>query len=296
MGLRGWVALVVLVSCLVATPAVAQDEEGVVVGRPDLVFYADDAVVDPGNVTTLDVYVANSGDVDLGGPTEFEARVTTARNVRFRVATERLIENESLADGVEIRRGSAIAGNVPPGVSGPYPIALAVAERLPPGTYTLPIEVTYDYTNLVSFSPFDSPVYTDRTRTEIREVAFTVPADPRFRVQTPPGQRIVPGDYATYRIALTNVGAEPARNLGVSLTTDNSSLFFGPPYERAGRIDLYVPRLAPGETRVLTVTVGASEFAAPGSYLVEGRVTYDDSLGVTRTSDRLVVGVTVEGG
>lgn len=294
MGVRGWVALAVLLSCLAATPAVAQDGEGVVVGRPDLVLYAGDAVVEPGNVTTLDVYVANSGDVDMGGPPEFEARVTTARNVRFRVATERL--NESLANAVEIRRGSAVAGTVPPGVSGPYPITLAAAERLPPGTYTLPIEVTYDYTNLVSFSPFDGPVYSDRTRTELREVTVTVPDGPRFRVRTPPGQRVAPGEYATYRIALTNVGTEPARNLGVALTTDNGSLFFGPPYERAGRIELYVPRLAPGETRVLAVTVGASEFAAPGSYLVEAEVTYDDPLGVTRTSDRLVVGVAVGSG
>ena len=128
MRVRVWLVFVLLVGCLAATPAVAQDEESVVIGRPDLEVYADDAFADPGNATTLDVYLANSGDVSPGGAAEFEERVTTARNVRRRVATERL--NETLAGAVQVRRGSAVA--VPSGVSGPYPITLAVAEGTPP--------------------------------------------------------------------------------------------------------------------------------------------------------------------
>lgn len=293
MGVRRWVALVAVVWCVATAPALAQ-EEGAVVGQPDLLLYVDDAAVEPGNETTLDVYIANGGSVTTSGPERFEERVTTARNVRFRVATERL--NATLADALTVRRDATLAGLVPPGVAGPFPIDLSVSERLPPGAYALPVEVTYDYTALASFSPFDSPRYVDRTRTELQYLILTVSETARFRVRALPNQNVTAGSTATYQIAVTNAGTEPAADLGIRLSTDNATVFFGPTYERTGDVSLYVPRLAPGETRVLNVTVGASQYAASGTYLLEARVTYDDPLGVTRVSDRLALGVEVENG
>src|SRR6056297_1431395 len=137
-------------------------QEGTVVGRPTLELAATDNRFGAGERVTLGVFVSNEGDIDRGGPAEYEQRVTTARNIRLEVDEDRM--NRTLRRGIDVRTDQVFAGSVPEGVSGPFAFDLEISESLSPGTYRLPVEVTYDYTNFVRYGPNVQPEYGDGSR------------------------------------------------------------------------------------------------------------------------------------
>ncbi|MFC4549962.1 hypothetical protein, partial [Halorussus sp. GCM10023401] len=105
---------------------------------------------------------------------------------------------------------------------------------------------------------------------------------------------LLPGETVVYRFALTNVGSGTAFDVGLWLTVDNATLFFGSGVNRDGRVGVFVPRLRPGERRVFELRVGVEAATLPGTYLVAGNATYRDQLGAVRRSGWLAAGVTVE--
>jgi hypothetical protein len=93
---------------------------------------------------------------------------------------------------------------------------------------------------------------------------------------------------------LTNTGSETARDLTVGLSTRSPNLFFGPPSSPTGSTSVFVPELAAGESREVSVQVGASAEIAPGSYPVDVTVSYENGNGVVEQADPLTAGVLVQ--
>ncbi len=309
---------VALASLLVATAVggplatvAAGQEEGTVVGRPDISLSVPDNRVEGGTRTTVQVVVSNAGDLFRGGPAQYEERVTTARNVQLEVARDRL--PEEFAGNVEIETGRVSLGTVPPGVTDPVPVTLEIAEGVPPGAYEIPIEVQYDYTSTVQYDQFETR-YVDATRTELETVTLVVEPRAQFGLSMgnvtteeatgdagnasdaddATGDAGVPaGDERPVPLTVTNVGEEPATDARVLLSAANSSAFFGTAEQPQQTTSVLVGTLEPGESRTVPVRIGAPDTAPPGVQPVTAVVSYGNPAGVRTRTDPKTVAVAV---
>ncbi|WP_132058287.1 COG1361 S-layer family protein [Halorussus amylolyticus] len=288
----GTLLVVALVVAAGVTPVLAQ-EEGTVVGRPNVELSATENRIGAGERVTLEVFASNNGDIDRGGPAQYEERVTTARNVRLEIDEDRM--DDTLRRGIDVRSGEVLAGSVPEGASGPFAFTFDVSESLDPGTYQIPVEVTYDYTNFVRYRTNAQPEYGDGTRTQTAFVTVVVEDRPEFAVTTENLTSVPAGDTATYRLNVTNTGTQTATDTRVALSAGNSSIFFGGADTPQDRTSVFLGRLESGESQTFEVTVGASEDTAPGTYLADAVVSYQDPNGVSGRSDSLSFGVAVGG-
>lgn len=294
---RRWVTvgLVACLAVLLASSAVpAQDgfampaQDGTVAGRPNLRLAIPDPQVESGEVATLSLLLVNDARIFRGGDPRDETAVTTAYNVSVRPRTERL--GGRLADALEFHTGRVPVGVVPPGVTGPVEFRVAVGESLPPGRYRIPFAVTYTYTAFVQ--PNES-VLRIRTRTETLTATVAVEASPQLRLSTAPNQSLTRGESRVVNFTVTNVGSEAAREVGLTLSTDNGSVYFGTRLDRQSKVSVYVPELAPDETRTVGVRMGADDATPAGTYLVAGRATYRDEFGSVHEAEWLAAGVVV---
>jgi len=99
-----------LVLALLAGTAVADEQ---VVGRPGITVIAPDASLEPGTETTLEVYLANEGQLFRSGLSDYVERVKTARATRLAV--------EEDGAPLTVETGAYPVGDVPPGTTGPTP-------------------------------------------------------------------------------------------------------------------------------------------------------------------------------
>lgn len=280
-----------VLGALVPPGEVAQvAEEGSVVGRPSLQLSVPDNRVGAGDRATLGVVVANSGDLDRGGPAAFERRVTTARSVELRILEEEL--DPQLAAGLEVRTGSVQAGQIPPGVSGPFGFELVVAPDLPAGRYTVPIEVAYEYTNIVRYSDVDEPEYRDTSREVVEEVTLVVEERGRVRVESAATEPIRRGT-GTVSLLVSNVGSATVTDVGLRVQVGGGGIYFGSDDDRQRTTGLFLDRLPAGAERNVTITVATWGEATAAQYLLTVDVTYRSSTGVDRTAGPFRFGVPV---
>lgn len=272
-------------------PIVGQDE-GVVVGRPEIELTATDNRLTWGE-QDLNVTLSNSGVITQGGPEPYEERVQTARNVRLEIATDRL--SDRLGEAIQVESGPVLAGTVPPGTAGPYAFRLELDQSLSPGTYEIPIRITYDYTRFVEYRGADPPRYADSTRTTVTTVTVIVESRSRFEVSAESGQSITAGDIGSYRITITNTGTQTATDAVITLQSSNASLFFGGPNVSRSVRTIFVPQLRPGESYTTAIRIGALRTTTPGVYPILASVAYETPNGVPERSRDLVVGVAVGG-
>lgn len=275
---------------LVGLPAVGAQEEGTVIGSPALSVATADNRFAPGERRSLSVTVANAGTLVRGGPERFEERVTAARSVRVEVARDRL--DERLARGLRVDTGSVLLGEVPGAATRTVNLSVGVGRSLPPGTYELPLRVTYDYTSLVRFGN-DAPEYNDAERTVLLRVPIVVESRPRLELTATGGDPVFPGNTGFYSFTVSNTGTEPATDIGLRLRADDVAVHLGGKASAGATTAVFVGDLAPGESRRVTVTLGAYESTAPGTYLLELTPSYRNAAGFERTDDPLRAGVRV---
>ncbi len=306
---RRWAAtaLAVWLAVLVATAAVpalemktmgeegamaeeedVRDRQGTIVGRPNLSVEIPDNRVEAGETATLSAYLVNDASVFRGGDPRDEERVTTAFDVSIRPRTEEF--SGRLAGELEFLTERVSVGTVPAGVTGPVQFRIAVGDSLPPGRYRVPFAVTYSYVGFVR--PNESVVV--RTRTETLAATLVVEGRPRLRLSALPNQSLSPGESEAVRFAVENVGSETASEVGVRLSADNGSIYFGTRLDRQSAAGFYVPALAPGESETLAVRMGADDAALAGTYLVSGSATFRDGSGEVRDESWLAAGIPVE--
>ncbi len=297
MNRRHWLVacVTVLVAASVLAPAVPAQSttDGQVLGRPELSVTTSTPLLTPGGDQPLTLELLNDPDLRQTGPERYETRVTTARAVTLD------IDDSDLP--FDVRQPSVTVGEVPPGKTTVPPVTVTVPESVPPGTYEIPVEVTYSYTRLVSYD--DQRVsYAEGRRTVDAELTVRVESRPRFEVRETRSTLQV-GDTGTVAVTLANVGSERARDARVSLVsastnariTGNAAGNLGEATTAGGdqtaETAVYVGEWAPGETRAATYTVAVDEDIDAESLAFRARVEYEDTDGVTRTSRPLSFGV-----
>lgn len=263
-------AVVFVVLLVVPGPALA-----LVQGEPNLTVGLSDDTLRPGETATLSVVVANDADLkqaSLSNPALNE-RVTTARAVEVELRE---------TGPVSVRTGTHLVGSIPDGAAVTLPFAVSVDADARPGTYEVPVEVTYTYTSQVSELIGAAQ---QNTETVTRTLKVRVESAPVFRVVDTDAD-LRAGGAGPVSVTVENVGRTAAHDTQFTLRSPDPSLS---PGEGATR---FADRWAPGERRTLEYTVRTAESVRPAPYTLELAPSYRDGEGRVVTPETLLVGVT----
>ncbi|MFB6108474.1 MAG: sialidase [Haloplanus sp.] len=275
------VAAVVVVAAALAGPAsvaTAAQVDGQVLGQPDVQLFASSAEFDAGQQADLNLVVSNDGRIDKGGEAKYEERVTTARGM--------VLEIRDGSVPIEVDAGPIAVGEVPRGTTPVDPVSITVPEGTAPGTYRVPIRVSYSYTRAVLYGPYETD-YHDFKRHVTRYVTIRVRSDARFEVVDTASSAQV-DDRGSLAVTVEHVGTEPASDATVALRSSSDELRFG---TGSTSSTAYVGSWDPGERRTLEYTVALSDEATVREYALSATVDYRDPDGIARTSRPLKVGL-----
>ncbi|MDS0300995.1 COG1361 S-layer family protein [Halogeometricum sp. S1BR25-6] len=264
---------VVLVSLLVVPGSAA----GAVRGSPDLVVALGENHLTVGESGTLELTVANRGDLDLGSATNpaLNERVTTARGIELSL--------EANDAPLTVESGPRLVGGLAGGQSATVGFDVSVDEDAEPGRYTLPVTVEYAYTSSIA-----EVTGATTERTVERELAVTVVIEDAasFRVVEATTDAQV-GESGSVSVTLANTGAAPADDAAVTLSSLNGAVTFDGAREAAR----YVGSWEAGETRTVTYDVAVADNRTPRDYAAQAVVSYLDPDGEPRNSQPLSVGI-----
>ncbi|MFB6132606.1 MAG: COG1361 S-layer family protein [Halanaeroarchaeum sp.] len=248
--------LLVLSTSVAATPVAAVED-------PRFETYVPEPVVSPGQTERVTVQFLNDAK-------EVDDRVETARNVKATM--------ESGSTPITIRSGTHLLGSLPDGRPVADQFVLTVPEGVDPGTYRIPVTLTYEY---------------DTDERERTTVYATVRVENRasFRVESVESD-LAPGETGTISVTVRNTGTESATAATVSLTSKTASVRFG----SSASATTFVGTIPPNETASVTVEATAPASAEPNTYPITARVSYENENGLERSSSPMTVGVTLVSG
>jgi hypothetical protein len=163
---------------------------------------------------------------------------------------------------------------------------VTVPEDAAPGTFRVPVEVSYAYTRSVEYD-VTGPEYNDFTREETFHVTVRVRDEARFAVVDRSTTAQV-GDRGSLSVTVANVGTRAARDASVTVASRSDELRFG-----TGSVEstAYVGRWAPGERRTVEYTVSMTDDATLRDYTLDLAVDYTDTDGIARAARTLNVGL-----
>ncbi|KAA9398879.1 sialidase [Haloarcula sp. CBA1130] len=249
-----------------------------VTGSPDFDATFVDNTVTPGEETTLDVVLVNSGTIDSGSSTQGvqSSEVTTARGTTVKV-------NDGDAP-ITVTTSKQAVGSVPEGKTEPISFEVSVADDASPGDYTVPVIVEYEYTSYISEN---DGARDEETTTERIELELEIDDDAAFDVvNVDSGARV--DSTGTVAVTVENTGDEPAREASVTLQSTNPELTVGSDTSSSRFIDTW----AAGEQRTLRYRVGASGDARAEPYQFDLQVDFDDTSGVRKSATASSLGIT----
>lgn len=276
------VVLAAVVLSLVApfqVPVFGQEERLEVEGRPQLEFFLPDNRVSPGEATRLDIFINNAGVISRGGPIQYQDRVTTARGVRLFVSADDA--------PVDVRTDPVVAGTVPSGIAGPFPLSLVVEPDAEPGTYQLSVNFRYEHTDEVEYGGDEPPSYSDRTIDETVELTLVVEEQAEFvvREQT---STVQVGEKGKLTLEMENVGSEVASDATVVFNSTDPELRFGAGVPGA---ESFAGQWEPSERKRFDLDVFIAPNASVRNYVITATVIYRDPDDILRRSDPVVIGV-----
>lgn len=270
--------LVLAAVFLVVTGALAvgaaADDEDVARGSPSISAHAPEAILVPGQETSLEIYLNNRGRIDSEGAGQLESEVQVAR------ATTVRIDDEDVP--LTVRTGTTPIGDVGTGVTGPIEFTVVPDENATPGEYEVPVVLNYEYTERAEL---DDGIVKRRERTVTRTRSVTVEISDRARFAVVDTEADVAiGAVGPTSVTVENVGHEPARNASMTVEAVDADASFP---SGTSFTDSFAGHWAPNETRTIDFRVELTAGAEPRPYPLEVTVDFRDGLGVERTSRTL---------
>jgi len=261
--------LAVVVLGAVAAPGVVSAD-----AKPALTATLTDHTVSPGQETVLSVSVSNAPDVSAIGysPQQLQA-MTTARNVK--------VSMQAGKAPIDVKTGTQILPKpLQEGTTMPATFRIAVDRNATPGTYTVPLHVTYIYASNAGGAR------TDDTVDETLHVTVHVKDEPRFDVVGTATNTSV-ADTGTTTLTLRNVGSQAAHDARVTVSPQGAQFVVGGGHP----VTSYVGEWPAGAERNVTVGSSATPNAHAVNYTLGARVVYTNGNGNTRASDNLTASV-----
>jgi hypothetical protein len=264
----------------------------IVTGNPELSHSVADDTFRANEEARLTVVASNDGNIENGGVGRFEEQVQTARSVQMSV------REGQVDDAIDVKTGTVTTGSIGPGGTAQFGFDLEIGEA-EPGTYTIPVEVSYRHARAVVFDETPSgPAeieYTWLDETKTVDLQIRIEERSTFEIVSEETNRLFAGDTGSMALTIENTGSRTAANASVRLASGASGVFFGNPSNPSAETGVFLRSLDPGETRRVSVQVGATNDLTPGEYPVEAVVAYRDENDIGQRSDTLTTGVTVRG-
>ncbi|WP_324758966.1 COG1361 S-layer family protein [Haloarcula sp. GH36] len=266
-----------VVALLLLVPGIAA---GAVVGSPDITATLTDSTVVPGEETRFDVVLTNTGSLDTASARNpnYNSQVTTARGLQVDVL-----------DGggpFTITTEQQVYGSLPETTTQPISFNVVVHDDAEPGTYRVPVDLKYKYTEYISETTGDRD---ERTATTREYVTVKVSDRAKFDVTDVDSNARV-ASTGTVAVTVENTGSEAASDASVAFEASSSDLSVGG-QQASSR---YVSQWEPGEVRTFRYRVGSTANAEADSYEFDLSVNFEDEDGADRSSARQSVGVDLE--
>ncbi|MBX0323810.1 sialidase [Halomicroarcula sp. F13] len=275
MRLRTPLTLTVVALLLSAGTAAAA-----VTGSPDIDVTLADNTVSPGEETTLDVVLVNTGDLDTGSSRNpsLNSEVTTARGLTVGLG--------SRDAPISVRTSRQSIGSLVAGPPETVSFDVSIKDGAKPGTYRVPVYLSYKYTNFIS--------ETEGTRdqasvTTTEYVTVRVSDEATFDVTNVESAARV-GSTGTVAVTVENTGDEAARDASVTLASRNQDLSVSGGTEGSRYVEVWES----GEQRTFRYRVGAAGSAEPEPYEFGFSVAFDDADGVRTQSVGSSVGIALD--
>ena len=282
--------ILAVVGLLLVAPVVPAVASSVVTGNPRVQYSVADNTFQTNERATLTVVASNDGNVEDGGVGRFEEQVQTARSVRM------TIQEESIDAPIDVKTGTVTAGTIGPGGATPFSFNLEIGDA-EPGQYTIPVQVTYRHARAILYDNSPSgPANIEYTWVERKKtVDLTIRIEERaeFDIVSEGTNQLFAGDTGSLAFTIKNTGTQTAANASVQLRSGASGVYFGTASTPSRETGVFVRSLEPGETRQVSVKVGASNDVSPGEYPVNTVVSYRDENDINQQSDTLTTGVQV---
>jgi len=273
-----------LLLALVAVPVSAAGVK-YLYGSPDLsATIAGTNEFAPGDETGLKVIITNSGlnTVKMVGST-----IATPDDLpnTAKLATAALKSNST---PFTVKTDPQFLSDIMGGASATATFDVKVAASAEPGTYVLPLEVTYTYLQDAD-DQGDTLRYDYLTKTTTLPLTVRVTPDLRVEVLNVSSESLNVGTEGYVYMTLKNIGSDSAHNAIAKITRNGASPLI--PTDGSA----YIGTFEPGETVDVKFKVSVSDTAEPLSYPLDVAVTYEDYEGSTVTSKAVTIGLPVGG-
>ncbi|WP_087713781.1 COG1361 S-layer family protein [Natronolimnobius baerhuensis] len=250
-------------------------------GEPDLDVIVPNPIVQPGETNEVPLVVTNDGEFERGTGDMREA-VTTARNVE--------LEADADDTPLTVRSGTMAIGPVADSQpNDATTLAVDVPNNIDAGTYSIDVDVSYDYTWRTTSS---RGVY-ERSASDSMTIDVVVDDDARFEIVDVSTDAQI-GNSGTMTVEVTNVGNETASNVNVALESMSSGFLFGDlTHETTTAQDTaMIDELEPNETAPVKYDVSVLPGTSERYYMLDGTVTFETPDGLQRADDSPTAGVT----
>ncbi len=227
-------------------------------------------VLSPGATTTVGVLVRNTGEVEVDGPTDRFERTVQSLSLRPGAALSTTVTVKSGSAPLTVRTGEQAVAPIAVDSMQRVPIELEVDEEATPGTYRLPVEMTYRYLDRLHIDEDDTTTYYE-TKTVERSLIVRVESAAQFEVVSVTGDGLTEGGDGEVQATVRNTGTETASNAALRL---HATDWLTPRSSNAG-----IGTLDPNETATATFRVGVNDVSA-GDHAVRFSLRYDDANGV----------------
>jgi len=275
--------LVLVMALVVAAPGSAQGVK-YLYGSPELsATIAGTNEFTPGDETPVTVTISNTGlnTVKIAVPSmPPDDQPNTAK-----LATVALKSGDA---PFTVKTDPQFVGDIMGGAYATATFNVKVADSAKPGTYTLPLEVTYtymetmdDYTDVLRYN------YIRKTETLPLEVRVT--PDLRIEVLDVRTESLNVGTEGYIYLSVKNVGHDTGENAIVKIARSGSS----PLIPTDG--NAYIGTFGPGEMVDVKFKVSVADTAEEQSYPLDVAVTYENYEGETVTSKAVTIGPQVGG-
>ena len=234
-------------------------------------------VVEPGEERTFEVAVQNrhSGTTNTDRRIDEIAQVVQTHRINLGAASGVTADVASGDAPVDVRTGTQSLGTIDAGNGRQASLTVEVDEDASPGTYRLPVTMTYSY---IFGIYVDRDDYIVNRNTETVTTAVTVRVEPesRLAVLSTAGDDLYKGADGTVTATVRNSGSETARDASLVM---QSSEYLQP---RSNQVSL--GDLGPDETATASFQVGVSDIDADGTYTANFQLHYEDGNGDAQTS------------
>ncbi|MDI6866423.1 COG1361 S-layer family protein [Methanoculleus sp.] len=275
--------LVLVMALVVAAPGSAQGVK-YLYGSPELsATIAGTNEFTPGDETPVTVTISNTGlnTVKIAVPSmPPDDQPNTAK-----LATVALKSGDA---PFTVKTDPQFVGDIRGGAYATATFNVKVADSAKPGTYTLPLQVTYtymetmdDYTDVLRYN------YIRKTETLPLEVRVT--PDLRIEVLDVRTESVNVGTEGYIYLSVKNVGHDTGENAIVKIARSGSS----PLIPTDG--NAYIGTFGPGDTVEVKFKVSVADTAEEQSYPLDVAVTYENYEGKTVTSKAVTIGPQVGG-